>query len=478
MATTFAQAYRPPTAAAPVQARPVPRPLAVYRMAVNEIWAFLLRQPPSFWFICTYLFFEYVRPQNIYGSLAGLPWALASIVLAGVSFMIEGGKWRNLNFTDGLLAAFSAVVLISSVLAVMPSESFANLKLYFSWVLIYFLITNIVNNRERFVVFLLAWLMYCLKMSQHGARSWAEAGFMFRTWGTTCAPGWFNNSGECGIQMIIYFSVSLFFVLALRVYWGRLKTAFFAFMPLSAAVTIMGSSSRGSLVGLGAVGMWLIARSKHRVRAFVYIGVAAAAIVVFLPEGAKARFDTMGDDKTSELRLQYWKDGVKIFEQHPLFGIGYYNWLKYYRRNYMADGEYPHNIFVQAGAEMGAAGLAAFIALIAATFVMNRRTRRLAKRLGDDRLLWNLALGLDGALIGFLVSGFFVTVLYYPFFWINLAMSQCLYSIAVQEGADQEAALAAARWRPRPAIRAPAPPGGRLLPALPAAPPSAAPGPA
>ena len=30
------------------------------------IWRFLKKQPPSFWFVSTYLFFEYVRPQQIY----------------------------------------------------------------------------------------------------------------------------------------------------------------------------------------------------------------------------------------------------------------------------------------------------------------------------------------------------------------------------------------------------------------------------
>jgi hypothetical protein len=44
-----------------------------------------------------------------------------------------------------------------------------------------------------------------------------------------------------------------------------------------------------------------------------------------------------------------------------------------------------------------------------------------------------MAHGLDGALIGFLVGGFFVTVLYYPFFWINLAMTVALYNVTSKQ---------------------------------------------
>jgi O-antigen ligase len=421
--------------------------------------------------------FEYVRPQTIYPAIAVLPWAFYSILLCGISFLVEGGVFRSVTFADGALAGFSVIVLASSAVAVYPSESLDQLSVYFSWVLIYWLITNVVNTRERFVVFMAAYFIYCLKMSQHGARSWAEAGFMFRTWGTTCAPGWFNNSGECGIQMVIYFSLSLFFVLALRAYWGRIKSAFFWFMPLSAAVTIMGSSSRGGLLGLAAVGMWLLARTRQRVKAFIFIGVACTAMWFVLPAEFKQRFSDAGEDKSSVLRLQYWKDGVVIAREHPLLGIGYNNWLKFYRARYNAEGQLVHNIFIQAGAELGYTGLAAFLVLIGANFAMNRRTRRLAKQLGDDRMLYNMALGLDGALVGFLVSGFFVTVLYYPFFWINYAMSAALYNVAIVDGRKAEAALAASRWAAAPA-GAPAAagangrPGGQAEPAGPVGPPS------
>jgi hypothetical protein len=40
-----------------------------------------------------------------------------------------------------------------------------------------------------------------------------------------------------------------------------------------------------------------------------------------------------------------------------------------------------------------------------------------------------MAFGFDGALIGYLITGFFVTVLYYPFFWINLAMTVSLHNV-------------------------------------------------
>jgi hypothetical protein len=44
-----------------------------------------------------------------------------------------------------------------------------------------------------------------------------------------------------------------------------------------------------------------------------------------------------------------------------------------------------------------------------------------------------MAHGLDAALWGYLASGFFVTVLYYPFFWINFAMTVALHRAALNK---------------------------------------------
>ena len=83
--------------------------------------------------------------------------------------------------------------------------------------------------------------------------------------------------------------------------------------------------------------------------------------------------------------------------------------------------------------------------MILYTFINNSRTRNLVlqrdreKKEVNSRFLYYMAHGLDGALVGYLASGFFVTVLYYPYFWINLAMTVSLNAIARKkiEGKDR-----------------------------------------
>ncbi len=143
-----------------------------------------------------------------------------------------------------------------------------------------------------------------------------------------------------------------------------------------------------------------------------------------LPPEQKARFSTAGEDNTSISRTDRWKAGIEIANEYPILGIGYNNWNSYY-------GPLSHNIFIEAWSELGYTGLVAFLLLIAGTFRINYQTRKLLRAAqAPTPFMRHMAYGLDGALIGYLVSGFFVTVLYYPYFWVNLSMTVALHVTA------------------------------------------------
>jgi O-antigen ligase len=115
-----------------------------------------------------------------------------------------------------------------------------------------------------------------------------------------------------------------------------------------------------------------------------------------------------------------------------VFGIGYGNWIPYYRSRYDPEGQVVHNIYLEAGTEMGYIGFFLLLFGLTSVFVINYRTRRIAVQLGGDgEFFVSIAYGLDAGLFGFMVAGFFVTVLYYPFFWIQLALTVALHTAAV-----------------------------------------------
>ncbi len=411
----------------------------------SVIWRWLKTQPFSVWFVLIYLFFEYVRPQAIYEGIAGPPYARIAIILASFSFLFERRKLR-FGLLDVLLAVFSFILVASCMTAYQPDASYEEITVYLSWMLIYLLIANAIDTEDKFLIFMFTFLLYSFKMSQHATRSWAEDGFAFRDWGTTGAPGWFQNSGEFGIQMCIFLPLIVAFMMALGHTWPRWMRIFGWGVAGTAVTGIVASSSRGALVGLAAVAAWQILKSKHWVRTLIATVAVGWAVYLIMPDEQKLRFQSMGEDKTSVSRTNYWHDGMEIMNDYPVLGVGYANWPEYYSVHYGVRA-LPHNIFIQAGAELGYSGLFALFALIGASFLVNRGTRQLSTAPGGSRFIYLMAHGLDGAMVGFIASGFFVTVLYYPFFWINLAMTAALRNAARNKNPVEAGITRRSHWR-------------------------------
>ena len=410
-------------------------------LALNpaKLWAAATRQSPSFWCLSFYLMVEYVRPQSVWVAIDVLPWGQTALAATLIALLLEVGLKRRLTELDGALMFFTLVVFASLLGSQYADEGFRELTVLYNWLLLYYLTVQIITTAPRFLIFFLTFLLWSLKMSQHGTRTFVGRGFQFADWGSTGGPGWFQNSGEFAIQMCIFLAMALSFILAMRHRWPRWQTwLLLALLPGTALVSLVATSSRGGQLGGVAVLLMLLAQSRHRHR---WRGLAAVLVVLpalwfMMPVEQKARFEGMGTDGTSVSRLTYWEDGIEIMMEHPLLGIGYEGWMPYYTSRYDAEGQLPHNIFVEAGAELGFLGLGAFLMLIVLTFVTNARTRRLSKRCSEwGGFFRSTAFGLDAALVGYLVSGFFVTVLFYPYFWMNLSFTSALYAVTSRHAA-------------------------------------------
>lgn len=396
----------------------------LYAMDVRYMFYCIRKEGMAFICICGYLFFEYVRPQSIYLWMDVVPWVPIFLACALLSLLLEKEHVSTSHSLNKLVIVYAVVVLISSLFSLYPSVSFQHIRDFSDWLIIYILIVKIVNNRTRFFIFYLSFLIYSLKMSQHGFISWAARGFAFTSWGVTGAPGWFQNSGEVGIQMALYVPLAMTFVFSLRSYWGKVWKMVFYFMPFSGVGTIVASSSRGALVGLAAAMLVGLKQVKYFFRIVVILSISAVVVWEAVPDASKARFATAGEDTTSLHRIERWKDGVATIQKYPVFGVGHGAWSKYFVTHFrpkIGGSTLVHNVFVQCGTELGLVGLGVFVGLIFAAFKANGRVRKLAKGSGDG-FYYALSLGMDMALVGLIISSSFVTVLYYPYYWIYFAL--------------------------------------------------------
>lgn len=394
-----------------------------YSLKIGLIWQYFKSESFAFWMICVYLFFEYVRPQSIYPAIDFLPWTQMAVIGALLGcFTDKTVRWVSSSI-NVLLILFLIVILMSSVYAYFPQVSYDKLDNYYLWVIIYFLIINIVNTRKRFFIFLCVFLVASFKLSLSLAITWAKRGFSFTDWGLAGPPGFFQNSGELAIQMLVFWPISWAFTQSLKRYVSKRWYRLLMLMPVTAILVILGASSRGGQLALAIQLVAMNYRTVFKPKVFISCSVIFALLWTFLPDEQKERFQTMGEDKTSQQRILYWENGIEMIKENPVLGVGYFNFRRYFERYYSDDllvrrAELPHNIFIQVGTDTGITGLLIFFTLI---IIALRKAQRFRGK-GCESNQKRISSCANHSLIGFVVAGQFVTVTYYPFFWIHLAL--------------------------------------------------------
>lgn len=428
----------------------------LYALRLKAYLSAFAREGFAFWMICGYLLVEYVRPQSIIKGLDILPWGQITLILAlGGIFVDKQRRWVG-DPVNKYLVMFLGVIVLSCANAVYPNKAWPYLFDYFSWLVIYFLIINTVNTRARLMIFIAIFLIASFKLSLFGARTWATRGFGFTTWGIMGPPGFFQNSGELSIQMLIMTCISFYLAQFLRPHISKLKYYIFLLFPLTASMTVIGASSRGSQIGLAYLAYRGFLKERLAFKTIVLGAIVIGAGWALLPDEQKARFAETGTDQSSQQRLLYWQHGIEMVKDHPFLGIGYYNFAPYYEAHFPEDMLYefaqlPHNIFIQVATDTGLTGLLIYLMIIYRNFRSTRDVEKLCEKHSLQHEIYiPLAKGLRLATWGFVIAGQFVSVVYYPFLWINLAFAVCLHNI-VERATSKSPAVSTAVGRPLPA---------------------------
>jgi len=387
----------------------------------------------AFWCLCIYFFFEYVRPQVIYSAIDVLPYGYITLSLACVAALSDRSvKWVA-NPGNKLFAVFLCAIFLSSLLAFHPSASFGKIIIIVNWLILYLLVITVVNTEKRFIIFMLLFLLVNFKMSQYGFRDLLSRGFSYSKSGVSGSPGWFKDAGDLGTAMGIFVPLSIAFALAFKDYMGRYTKLIFYLVPITGIGTILATSARGAQLGICAAGIWFLLKSRS-FKSILATFLIAWLIYMVLPEGMIEEYQVAGDDSTSRTRLALWAHGIKWASDNPVFGVGYENWMDYcnYINPVGPDIDHclvAHSAYVTVLAETGYVGLGLYILLALFILTENAFTRANAKQLGNKFFLYT-AHGLDAGLVAYLVSSAFFSVNWYPFFWLQIAMTVALHEIS------------------------------------------------
>lgn len=242
---------------------------------------------------------------------------------------------------------------------------------------------------------------------------------------------------------------------------------------------LVATGSRGGFIGLLAVVLFLASVSKRRARAMAAVGLVMLAIFTFAPESYVERIETISnyqDVKTAEERFYLWKIAWWMFLDNPVVGVGGYN-SAFRVLQYEPDpplwgrshgGQAIHSLYFTLLSEFGLIGTILFLMMIYSTFRdlwrVIRLSREYATRPRDPGASWAelqatastayyVGLGLIGGLVGFLATGAFLSVLYYPHFWTFMAVA-----VALRRTVEKTLAEASAECQPGDAVAHERPP--------------------
>jgi O-antigen ligase len=394
-----------------------------------------------FYIVLFFLAMEYGRPQEFLSFLTYLHLPILSIIfLAFYGAFIQRFQWNDKQTVWCLF--FLGLMVIHGPIA---ANNYWTLKIFIAMVInfiAYLSICNYVDSDEKYERLVSVWLVIHIFMAIIGIKNFGAGigGFLGD-----------ENDFCMTLNMIIPFS---FF---LAVCSSGKKKLYYILLTCLFVFVVFLSRSRGGFVGLCVMFLYCWVRTKKKMITGFFLVLLVGFAVVFAPSTYWDRIKTIQGEGTSagtgEERVYTWKIGWHMFLDNPVMGVGQGNFpfvFKKYEVEVMGSedpfygrsvaGRVAHSIYFTLLPELGLIGLFIFSGIV----YYNLKDLKAIKSLTDNKKPVNkshkiedkfyfMAVALEGSLISYLVSGIFISILYYPNFWISMGFIISLRKIVLSK---------------------------------------------
>lgn len=192
-------------------------------------------------------------------------------------------------------------------------------------------------------------------------------------------------------------------------------------------VSVIGTQSRGALLGLSVMGMFLVLKSRKKFFMVILIIILMPAIINFMPESWHNRMSTIQtyeQDQSAMGRINAWWMAYHLAKDKMLGG-GYECFIYPTFALYAPDPNNvhdAHSIYFEVLGEHGFTGLALFLLLGITTFYSARKVIKEAKQFEETKWLSDLAAMLQVSLVGYAASGAFLGLAYFDLYYHLVAI--------------------------------------------------------
>ena len=310
--------------------------------------------------------------------------------------------WGGVTF---LLIALAAWVSVTTLFAIYPDQA-VNSWVRIAKILLFngIVTLGLMQSRER--LHALVWVIV-LSIGFFGVKGGI---FTLLTGGgyhvLGAADSFIADNNDLGLAMLTVIPLMRYLQMvstSAAVRWGLTAAMFLNF------IAILGTHSRGALLGTVVLVLMLFLKTRHR---FVLaLGVAATLALgfVFMPDSWHARMETIGayeQDVSAQGRINAWNYAVDLALERPVFGGGF----GAFPINTVAEADVvryrvAHSIYFQVLGEHGFVGLALYLALGVATYLLGGSIARQARDRAELAWARDLARMLQASLATFAVVG-------------------------------------------------------------------------
>ena len=367
---------------------------------------------------------SYMNPHRLaYGFAMNFPWAytIAIATLMGMLFSKEPKRilWTRETI---LVVVFVIWMLITTYFAFFPDLAWEGWVKAFKIQLMTFVTIMVITNRKRIngVIWMIA-----LSLGFYGVKGGIFTilhGGVYRVQGP---DGTFiGGNNEMALALVMTVPLIAYLRLQEKRHW--LKLGLTGAMLLT-AIAAIGSQSRGALVGMLAMGLFLWLKSSSKIMTGLLMVIAVVAIGSIMPQ---EWYDRMNSTKNYEQddsalgRINAWHCAFNVAKSR-ITGGGIEMFRHSVFQQYAPDPgrvHDVHSVYFEVMGEHGFIGFGLFMTIMIFTWMKGSFIIRRTKRMPDLKWASDLAAMVQVSMIGYATCGAFLGLSYFDLIWHLVAI--------------------------------------------------------
>lgn len=331
-----------------------------------------------FWAIVGYLFLFIFRPHEYWPILGTLRIErIYMIMLMGMVFLNKEKRYipHSINL---IILLFFCVMVCAGITSLNGDAAFVTIFEYFKLLVFYYIIISCIRDEEQLKNFIVAYiaimLLYvgksCWEYFLHDRNSYQQG--IARLVGIDTSYGDSNSFAAS----IVYSFPFLWALLRYRIESRWQRVMLWVYVGLS-PVAIVYTGSRSGMVACLFFLFLLWIASSRKVTSLIVLSITLAGSWSFMPEKLQGRFLSIFDkdvgpaaasaSASAQGRIDGFLQGIEIFKNNPLFGVGPGN----FKFSWDA-GMQAHNLYGQVLGDLGGFGTIVFFIMVVLIYLVHK----------------------------------------------------------------------------------------------------------